>query len=108
MRRYKRRRARIAVLANELRHGKLRHGKLRHGELRRAVGGLLAGCPEAPGQVMEINGKMYKQYRGMGGLAAMKPGSAARYGRDMKSKTDKITAEGMEALRRFLLLSTIR
>ena len=62
-------------------------------------GGLLAGCPEAPGQVMEINGKMYKQYRGMGGLAAMKPGSAARYGRDMKSKTDKITAEGVEALK---------
>lgn len=33
-------------------------------------GGLLAGCPEAPGQVMEINGKMYKQYRGMGSLSA--------------------------------------
>ena len=62
-------------------------------------GGLLAGCPEALGQVMEINGKMYKQYRGMGGLAAMKPGSAARYGHDMKSKTDKITAEGVEALK---------
>ncbi len=62
-------------------------------------GGLLAGCPEAPGQVMEINGKMYKQYRGMGSLAAMKAGSAARYGHDMKSKTDKITAEGVEALK---------
>ena len=45
-------------------------------------GGLLAGCPEAPGQVMEINGKMYKQYRGMGSLSAMKAGSAARYGHD--------------------------
>jgi IMP dehydrogenase len=42
-------------------------------------GGLFAGCPEAPGQVMEISGKMYKQYRGMGSLAAMKAGSAARY-----------------------------
>ena len=29
-------------------------------------GGLLAGCPETPGQVMEIIGKLYKQYRGMG------------------------------------------
>ena len=57
-------------------------------------GGLLAGCPEAPGQVMEINGKMYKQYRGMGSLAAMKAGSAARYGHDLKVKSDKITAEG--------------
>ena len=43
-------------------------------------GGLLAGCPETPGQVMEISGKLYKQYRGMGSLAAMKSGSAARYG----------------------------
>lgn len=62
-------------------------------------GGLLAGCPEAPGQVMEINGKMYKQYRGMGSLAAMKAGSAARYGHDLKVKSDKITAEGVEALK---------
>ena len=62
-------------------------------------GGLLAGCPEAPGQVMEINGKMFKQYRGMGSLSAMKAGSAARYGHDFKVKTDKITAEGVEALK---------
>ncbi len=62
-------------------------------------GGLLAGCPEAPGQIMEINGKMYKQYRGMGSLSAMKAGSAARYGHDIKNKTDKITAEGVEALK---------
>jgi IMP dehydrogenase/GMP reductase len=29
-------------------------------------GGILAGCTEAPGEVMEIGGKIYKQYRGMG------------------------------------------
>ncbi len=62
-------------------------------------GGLLAGCPEAPGQVMEINGKTYKQYRGMGSLSAMKAGSAARYGHDVKNKSDKVTAEGVEALK---------
>ncbi len=62
-------------------------------------GGLLAGCPEAPGQIMEINGKMYKQYRGMGSLSAMKAGSAARYGHDCKDKAAKITAEGVEALK---------
>ena len=39
-------------------------------------GGIFAGCPEAPGEVMEIGGKLYKQYRGMGSLAAMKTGSA--------------------------------
>lgn len=62
-------------------------------------GGILAGCPEAPGKILEINGKSYKQYRGMGSLSAMKDGSAARYGRDTKDKNDKITAEGIEALK---------
>jgi IMP dehydrogenase len=61
-------------------------------------GGLLAGCPEAPGQIMEINGKLYKQYRGMGSPAAMKAGSAARYGHS-KDTTRKVAAEGVEALK---------
>jgi len=61
-------------------------------------GGLLAGCPEAPGQIMEINGKLYKQYRGMGSPAAMKAGSAARYGH-VKDTTRKVAAEGIEALK---------
>ena len=62
-------------------------------------GGLLAGCAEAPGQIMEIGGKMYKQYRGMGSLAAMKAGSAARYGHDKKDTARKVAAEGIEALK---------
>ncbi len=61
-------------------------------------GGLLAGCSEAPGEVLEISGKLYKQYRGMGSLAAMKAGSAARYGHD-KDPNRKIAAEGIEALK---------
>ncbi|HEY6169233.1 MAG TPA: IMP dehydrogenase [Verrucomicrobiae bacterium] len=61
-------------------------------------GGILAGCPEAPGQIMEIGGKLYKQYRGMGSLAAMKAGSAARYGHT-KDATQKIAPEGVEALK---------
>jgi IMP dehydrogenase len=63
------------------------------------LGGLLAGCKEAPGEIMEINGKLYKQYRGMGSLAAMQAGSAARYGHDKTDKTRKLTAEGIEALK---------
>ncbi len=62
-------------------------------------GGLLAGCPEAPGQIMEINGKLYKQYRGMGSQAAMAAGSAARYGHSAKDSTRKVAAEGVEALK---------
>jgi IMP dehydrogenase len=62
-------------------------------------GSLLAGCHEAPGKIMEINGKMYKEYRGMGSLEAMKAGSAARYGHEVKDKTAKVSAEGIEALK---------
>ena len=61
-------------------------------------GGIFAGCNEAPGEVVEISGKLYKQYRGMGSLAAMRTGSAARYGHD-KNPTQKVAAEGIEALK---------
>ncbi|MDO8543303.1 MAG: IMP dehydrogenase [Opitutaceae bacterium] len=63
------------------------------------LGGLLAGCREAPGEILEINGKVYKQYRGMGSHAAMKAGSAARYGHDKADTARKIAAEGIEALK---------
>ena len=62
-------------------------------------GSLLAGCNEAPGQIIEINGKLYKQYRGMGSSAAMKDGSAARYGHDRKDVATKAAAAGIEALK---------
>jgi len=61
-------------------------------------GGMFAGCNESPGDVLEISGKMYKQYRGMGSLAAMRSGSAARYGHE-KNPTQKVAAEGIEALK---------
>ncbi len=62
-------------------------------------GGIFAGCTEAPGDVVEISGKMYKHYRGMGSLAAMKSGSAARYGHEKSDATRKLAAEGVEALK---------
>ncbi|CAI8342324.1 MAG: Inosine-5'-monophosphate dehydrogenase [Opitutia bacterium UBA7350] len=62
-------------------------------------GSLLAGCNEAPGQIIEINGKLYKQYRGMGSSAAMKDGSAARYGHDRQDIATKAAPEGIEALK---------
>ena len=61
-------------------------------------GGIFAGCPEAPGEVMEISGKLYKQYRGMGSLAAMKQGSSARYGHTA-DPARKVAPEGVEALK---------
>lgn len=62
-------------------------------------GSLFAGCKEAAGNVVEINGKLYKEYRGMGSFAAMKSGSAARYGHDKKDLSGKAAAEGIEALK---------
>jgi IMP dehydrogenase len=61
-------------------------------------GGIFAGCTESPGEVIEISGKIYKHYRGMGSMAAMKAGSAARYGHD-KNPTQKVAPEGVEALK---------
>ncbi|MDR1496923.1 MAG: IMP dehydrogenase [Puniceicoccales bacterium] len=65
------------------------------------LGGMLAGCKEAPGKILEINGKLYKEYRGMGSLEAMRKGSASRYGHALTKdgKLGKTTAEGIEALK---------
>jgi IMP dehydrogenase len=68
---------------------------LAHGVI---CGGLLAGCPEAPGDTLEIGGKLYRQYRGMGSHAAMKAGAASRYGHSRDSQ-QKVAAEGVEALK---------
>lgn len=62
-------------------------------------GGLLAGCKEAPGQIIEIEGKYYKQYRGMGSMEAMKEGSATRYGHKKEDLHIKSAPEGIEALK---------
>jgi IMP dehydrogenase len=61
-------------------------------------GGIFAGCLEAPGEVLDIGGKLYKQYRGMGSVAAMKAGSAARYGHS-PDIARKVAPEGVEALK---------
>ncbi len=62
-------------------------------------GGLMAGCREAPGKIVEINGKLYKQYRGMGSLDAMRTGSAARYGHTAGDAWRKVAPEGIEAVK---------
>lgn len=59
-------------------------------------GGLLAGCKEAPGKIVEINGKLYKEYRGMGSVQAMQEGSGIRYGH---TQSRKVAPEGVEALK---------
>lgn len=58
------------------------------------VGGMLAGCDESPGETREIDGKLYKKYRGMGSLDAMEKGSKDRYGQQNVAK-DKLVPEGV-------------
>jgi len=63
------------------------------------IGSLLAGTDEAPGEVVEISGKLYKSYRGMGSVAAMKKGSSERYSQTWKKgETKRLVPEGVEGL----------
>ncbi|MGO3017621.1 MAG: IMP dehydrogenase [Anaerococcus sp.] len=57
------------------------------------AGSLFAGTEESPGETIMFEGKQYKEYRGMGSLAAMKSGSADRY---FQNETRKYVPEGVE------------
>ncbi len=66
------------------------------------LGSLLAGCEESPGELIFINGKQYKAYRGMGSLGAIQTrGQARSYSKDRYfqadvSADDKLVPEGIE------------
>jgi IMP dehydrogenase len=66
------------------------------------LGSLLAGCDETPGDLIFINGKQYKSYRGMGSLGAMQSRGQARsyskdrYFQDDVLSDDKLVPEGVE------------
>jgi IMP dehydrogenase len=65
------------------------------------LGSLLAGSEESPGDLIFINGKQYKAYRGMGSLGAMQSrGQAKSYSKDRYFQQDvtedKLVPEGVE------------
>jgi IMP dehydrogenase len=60
------------------------------------LGSYFAGTDEAPGRVITINGKKYKQYRGMGSVGAMQSGGGERYLKDPDEDEDYVP-EGVEA-----------
>jgi IMP dehydrogenase len=66
------------------------------------LGSLLAGCEESPGDLVFINGKQFKAYRGMGSLGAMQSGGLRKsYSKDRYFQSDvgsdeKLIAEGVE------------
>jgi IMP dehydrogenase len=62
------------------------------------IGGLLAGTEESPGEVINLQGRMFKVYNGMGSLASMQKGrSADRYFQGEVTDAKKLVPEGIEA-----------
>ncbi len=103
----------VADLAKEYDLPVIGDGGLRYsGDLAKAIGvgadavmlgSLLAGTHEAPGEVVIMNGRKYKQYRGMGSLGAMTGGAGAgtdRYFQEVKGpmKHAKLVPEGVEGV----------
>src|SRR6476619_2349517 len=65
------------------------------------IGSLLAGCDESPGELIFINGKQFKSYRGMGSLGAMSSRGKRSYSKDRYFQAevgsdDKLVPEGIE------------
>ena len=59
------------------------------------AGSLLAGTEEAPGDLINFQGRQYKSYRGMGSIGAMQKGSNDRYFQE-GTAADKLVPEGIE------------
>jgi IMP dehydrogenase len=60
------------------------------------LGGLLAGCEEAPGEMVFIQGKQFKLYRGMGSLAAMRnPERGGSYSKDRYFQDDVLSEDAL-------------
>jgi IMP dehydrogenase len=65
------------------------------------IGSLLAGCDESPGELIFVNGKQYKSYRGMGSLGAMSSRGTRSYSKDRYFQAevisdDELVPEGIE------------
>jgi IMP dehydrogenase len=61
------------------------------------LGSYFAGTEEAPGRVITMQGKRYKQYRGMGSVGAMKSGDSDRYLKEEPDEDEEYVPEGVEA-----------
>ncbi|WP_033916570.1 IMP dehydrogenase [Campylobacter sputorum] len=59
------------------------------------MGSIFAGSDEAPGDLVTLQGRQYKVYRGMGSIAAMTRGSGDRYFQEGTAK-EKLVPEGIE------------
>lgn len=81
-------------------------GGIRHsGEIAKAIaagadcvmlGSAFAGTDETPGDIVMLQGRSYKSYRGMGSVGAMAGGSADRYFQKSGTDPNKLVPEGIE------------
>jgi IMP dehydrogenase len=60
------------------------------------IGSLFAGTEESPGETVLLDGRRYKQVRGMGSLGAMTKGSRDRYFQADVEDRSKLVPEGIE------------
>ena len=65
------------------------------------VGSLFAGTDEAPGKLIKRNGKLFKNFRGMGSVGAMNKGSADRYFQSKQKDISKYVPEGVEGFAKY-------
>ena len=65
------------------------------------IGSLFAGTVESPGKLIKKNGKLFKNFRGMGSVGAMNKGSADRYFQKKQKDSSKYVPEGVEGLVKF-------
>lgn len=100
--------AECAKVARKYKIGLIADGGIKYsGEIAKALvagadavmlGNLFAGTQESPGEVINLQGRMFKVYHGMGSLAAMQKGrSADRYFQENDAETKKLVPEGIEA-----------
>ena len=60
------------------------------------LGSMLAGLEESPGELVIYEGRRFKEYRGMGSLAAMKGPGRDRYASGQSEGLSKLVPEGIE------------
>jgi IMP dehydrogenase len=101
--------ANVAEIANPCGVPVIADGGIRYsGDVAKAIaagadtvmmGSMFAGTDEAPGKVITIKGRRYKQYRGMGSLGVMSTGqSSDRYFQKKDIGATKFVPEGVEGV----------